>query len=35
MGSSVGITKAHNREDLIRGMNEAALYDRKLLLEKT
>ena len=34
MGSSVGITKAHNREDLIRGMNEAALYDRKLLLEE-
>ncbi len=34
MGSSVGITKAHNREDLIKGMEEAGLYDRKLLLEE-
>lgn len=34
MGSSVGITKAHNRETLIVGMKEAALYDRKILLEE-
>jgi D-alanine-D-alanine ligase len=34
MGSSVGITKAHDREGLITGMNEAAIYDRKILLEE-
>ncbi|MCT4593729.1 MAG: D-alanine--D-alanine ligase [Anaeromicrobium sp.] len=34
LGSSVGITKAHNKEELIAGLKEAAKYDRKLLLEK-
>lgn len=34
MGSSVGITKAHNRGELIQGMDEAAKYDRKILLEE-
>lgn len=33
-GSSVGITKAHNREELINGIEEALKYDRKLLVEK-
>ncbi|MDD3223451.1 MAG: D-alanine--D-alanine ligase [Clostridium sp.] len=33
-GSSVGITKAHNREELISGIEEALKYDRKLLVEK-
>ncbi|MEA3346351.1 MAG: D-alanine--D-alanine ligase [Chloroflexota bacterium] len=34
LGSSVGITKAHNREELIAGMEEAVLYDRRLLVEE-
>lgn len=34
MGSSVGISKAHNREELIEGIDEACRYDRKILLEK-
>ena len=34
MGSSVGITKAHDRKGLIAGMNEASFYDRKILLEE-
>lgn len=33
-GSSVGITKAIDRESLRRGLKEAALYDRRLLIEK-
>jgi len=33
MGSSVGITKAHERDELIRGIAEAARYDDKILLE--
>jgi D-alanine-D-alanine ligase len=33
MGSSVGISKAHDREELIRGIEEAAQYDDKILLE--
>lgn len=33
LGSSVGITKAHNREELIAALDEAALYDRKLVVE--
>lgn len=33
MGSSVGISKAHNREELIGGIKEAFLYDRKILVE--
>lgn len=34
LGSSVGISKAANREALIAGMNEAAHYDRRLLVEQ-
>ncbi len=33
MGSSVGISKAHDREELIRAIEEAALYDHKILIE--
>lgn len=32
-GSSVGINKAHNREELILGIKEAFQYDRKVLVE--
>ena len=34
MGSSVGISKAHNREELISGIDEAFRFDRKVLVEK-
>ena len=34
LGSSVGITKAHDRNELIKGIEEAAKYDRKILVEK-
>lgn len=34
MGSSVGITKAHNREELLKGLEEACKYDRKVLVEE-
>jgi D-alanine-D-alanine ligase len=33
LGSSVGISKCHDREELARGLAEAARYDRKLLVE--
>lgn len=33
-GSSVGITKAHNREELTKGLEEALKYDRKVLVER-
>ena len=33
LGSSVGITKAHDRSELIDALGEAARYDRKLLVE--
>lgn len=33
-GSSVGITKAHNREELKVGINEALKHDRKVLIER-
>ncbi|MFD3158278.1 D-alanine--D-alanine ligase family protein [Haloimpatiens sp. FM7330] len=33
-GSSVGITKAHNKEELIKGLEEALKYDRKVLVEE-
>ncbi len=33
MGSSVGISKARNRQELIAGVNEALRYDRKVLAE--
>ena len=34
LGSSVGITKAHNREELKTGITDAARYDLKILVEK-
>ena len=34
MGSSVGISKARDRAELIRGIDEAARYDRKVLVEQ-
>jgi D-alanine-D-alanine ligase len=34
MGSSVGISKVYNREELAAGLDQAAKYDRKLLLEE-
>lgn len=34
LGSSVGISKAKNRSDLLKGMIEAARYDRRILIEK-
>ena len=33
MGSSVGINKCNNRQQLIDGIQEAALYDRRVLVE--
>lgn len=33
-GSSVGITKAHNREELSIGLKEALKHDRKVLIER-
>ena len=33
LGSSVGIRKCHDRDGLAEGLAEAALYDRKLLVE--
>lgn len=33
-GSSVGVCKANNREELVAGIKEAKKYDRKLLIEK-
>ena len=34
LGSSVGITKAHHPEELPAALNEAARYDRRLLVEE-
>lgn len=34
LGSSVGITKCHNRSDLLEGLMEAARYDRRILIER-
>jgi len=33
LGSSVGVSKAHHREELVRGLNLAARFDRKILVE--
>jgi D-alanine-D-alanine ligase len=33
LGSSVGVTKAHNRTELEGALDEAARYDRKLIVE--
>lgn len=34
LGSSVGISKAHHREELIEGIDKAAEHDRKILIEE-
>lgn len=34
LGSSVGITKAHDRGELLAGMTDAASYDRKVIVEE-
>lgn len=34
LGSSVGISKAKNRSDLLEGILEAARYDRRILVER-
>ena len=34
LGSSVGVTKAHNRSELESGIADAARYDSKILVEK-
>ncbi len=34
MGSSIGITKAHNEEELLEAIDEAFLYDSRILIEK-
>jgi D-alanine-D-alanine ligase len=33
-GSSVGISKAHDRRELLRGFRDAAQYDRKVIVEQ-
>ncbi len=34
LGSSVGVSKAHDREGLVRALNVAARYDRKIIVEE-
>jgi D-alanine-D-alanine ligase len=34
MGSSVGVSKASNREELVQGLKLAARYDRRILVEQ-
>ncbi len=34
LGSSVGVTKCHTRSDLQEGLMEAALFDRRVLIER-
>jgi D-alanine-D-alanine ligase len=34
MGSSVGVSKAHNQDELMAGLDEAARFDRKLIVEQ-
>jgi D-alanine-D-alanine ligase len=34
MGSSVGVSKANNRQQLIQGLHDAARYDRRVLVER-
>jgi len=34
LGSSVGVSKAHNRAELKAGLDDAARYDRKLIVEQ-
>jgi len=34
LGSSVGVSKAHNQEELAMALDEAACYDRKIVVEQ-
>jgi len=34
LGSSVGITKCHNRSDMIEGLLDASRYDRRIVIEQ-
>jgi D-alanine-D-alanine ligase len=34
LGSSVGVSKCHNRSDLLEGLMDAARYDRRVLIER-
>ncbi len=34
MGSSVGVSKCHNRSDLLEGLHEAARFDTRILVER-
>jgi len=34
LGSSVGISKCHNRSDLLEGLMDAARFDRRILVER-
>lgn len=34
LGSSVGISKCNNRDELIEGLKQAAIYDRRVLVER-
>lgn len=34
LGSSVGVSKCHDRKELISGLREAAHYDRRILVER-
>ena len=34
LGSSVGVSKAHDRQELVRGLDLAARFDRKILVER-
>lgn len=34
LGSSVGVSKVRNREELVQGLREAARYDRRVVVEK-
>jgi D-alanine-D-alanine ligase len=34
LGSSVGVSKCHNRSDLLEGLLEAARYDRRILIQR-
>lgn len=35
LGSSVGISKAHHREELLDALKTAAIFDRKIVIEET
>ncbi|HZK83161.1 MAG TPA: D-alanine--D-alanine ligase family protein [Desulfosporosinus sp.] len=35
LGSSVGISKAHNREELVDALDIATIFDRKIVIEET